>query len=278
MPVSYCCLFPGATNGSELRSRFARFENTKVHYLTSGKGERALIFVHGWACNAESWRGQSGSFPSQRVIIIDLPGHGESDKPHVDYTIDYFARSIAAVMADARIKSAVLIGHSMGAPIVGHFYRLYPEKTLGLVIVDGAMRPFLPREAMERLVIQLRANYPAAAAQMIDQMLTPVRDPRLRSEIRAAMLSTPDHVAISAMSGMADENAYEPGPMKVPVLAGLVKSHPWPTDIEQFLRSLAPRLELHMLDDVSHFLMMGKPREFNQALQAFLSKNRLLEN
>lgn len=33
-----------------------------------------------------------------------------------------------------------------------------------------------------------------------------------------------------------------------------------------------------MLDDVSHFLMMEKPREFNQALQAFLSKNRLLEN
>ena len=131
---------------------------------------------------------------------------------------------------------------------------------------------------MERLVIQLRANYPAAAAQMIDQMLTPVRDPRLRSEIRAAMLSTPNHVAISAMSGMADENAYEPGPMKVPVLAVLAKSHPWPTDIEQFLRSLAPRLELHMLDDVSHFLMMEKPREFNQALQAFLSKNRLLEN
>ena len=70
---------------------------------------------------------------------------------------------------------------------------------------------------------------------MIDQMLTPARDPRLRSEIRAAMLSTPDHVAISAMSGMADENAYEPGPMKVPVLAVPAKSHPWPTDIEQFL-------------------------------------------
>src|SRR5260370_34997292 len=278
MPVSYCCLFPGATNGSELRSRFARFENTKVHYLTSGKGERALVCVHGWACKAEALRGQSGSFPSQRVITIDLPGHGESDKPHVDYTIDYFARSIAAVMADARIKSAVLIGHSMGAPIVGHFYRLYPEKTLGLVIVDGAMRPFLPREAMERLVIQLRANYPAAAAQMIDQILTPLRDPRLRSEIRAAMLSTPDPVSISAMSGMADENAYEPGPMKVPVLAGLANSHPWPTDTEQFLRALAPRLGVHMLDDWSLFMMMGKPRGFHQALQAFLSKNPTLRD
>lgn len=270
-------MFAGAAHSSELKSRFAEFENTRVHYLTSGKGEEALIFVHGWTCNADFWRAQTSDFPSLRVIAIDLPGHGQSDKPQVEYTIEYFARSIAAVMRGARIKRAVLIGHSMGAPVVGQFYRLYPEKTLGLVIVDGAMRPFLAKEQIELLVVQLRANYAASAPQMVGEMLMPVKDLKLRTEIRAGMLATPDYVAISAMAGMANEKAYQLDPVKVPALAVLAKSHPWPADTEPFLRSLFPKLELHVWDDVSHFLMMEKPHEFNQTLQAFLLKNRLLK-
>jgi len=269
-------LFAGSARSTELKSRFARFDNIRVHYQISGTGPEALIFVHGWACNAEFWRAQTGSFPSLPVIAVDLPGHGQSDKPHVDYTIDYFARSIAAVMHYAGVKRAVLVGHSMGAPIIGQFYRLYPEKTLGLMIVDGAMRLFLPKAEMQRLVVQLRENYKTAAAQLIDGMLTPVANPSLKSEIRTAMLSTPDYVATSAMNGLANEKIYGQGPIKVPVVAVLAKSHGWPLDNEQFLRSLAPKLELHIWDHVSHFLMMERPQEFNQTLQAFLFQNRLL--
>jgi pimeloyl-ACP methyl ester carboxylesterase len=75
---------------------------------------------------------------------------------------------------------------------------------------------------------------------------------------------------------MADEKVYEKDPIKVPVLAILAKSPFWPADTEQFLRSLAPKLEYYMWADVSHFLMMEKPQEFNQTLEGFLSKNRLL--
>ena len=278
-----CCscllvlLFAGAARGAKMESRFAKFGDTKVHYQTGGKGEEALIFVHGWTCNADFWRGQVNAFPSLRVIAVDLPGHGQSDKPRVSYTMDYFARSIEAVMRDARVGRAVLVGHSMGTPVIRQFYRRYPEKTLGLVIVDGALRPFLPKEQVEQFIGQLRTNYQAAAPRMVDGMLTPVQDAKLKGEIRAAMLSTPDYVAISAMDGMADEKVYEKDPIKVPVLAVLAKSPFWPADTEQFLRSLAPRLEFHMWDGVSHFLMMEKPQEFNQTLQAFLLKNRLLK-
>ena len=47
-------------------------------------------------------------------------------------------------------------------------------------------------------------------------------------------------------------------------------------DTESFLRSLAPQLDFHMWEDVSHFLMMEKPQEFNQTLQAFLKNYKLL--
>lgn len=261
---------------AEMKSRFAKFEGIKVRYQTSGKGSDALVFVHGWTCNGDFWREQTGAFPTVRVIAIDLPGHGQSDKPHVDYTMAYFARSIEAVMRDAGVKRAVLIGHSMGAPVVREFYRLYPDKTLALVAVDGALRLFFPKAQMDQFLMQMRSNYVAAAPQMVDGILAAMKDEKLKSEIRTVMLSAPDYVAISAMTGMADEKLYKPDPINVPLLVVLAKAPFWGPDTETFLRSLAPNLEFHMWDGVSHFLMMDKPQEFNETLRAFLVKNKLL--
>lgn len=279
-PLCLCLLLlllAGAARGVELESSFAKYGETKVHYQASGKGEEALIFVHGWTCDLSFWRAQVGDFPAVRVVALDLPGHGRSDKPQVNYTMDYFARSIEAVMRDAGVKRAVLVGHSMGTPVIRQFYRLYPEKTLGLVIVDGALRLMLPKEQMGQFIGRLRSDYPSTAPQMVDGMLMPIRDAKMKGEIRKAMLSTPGHVAISAMEGMSDEKVYEKTPIKIPVLAILAKSPFWPADTEQFLRTLAPTPEFYMWADVSHFLMLEKPREFNQTVQGFLSKNRLLK-
>jgi pimeloyl-ACP methyl ester carboxylesterase len=76
------------------------------------------------------------------VIALDLPGHGQSDKPQIAYTMDLFANAIDAVMRDAKVERAVLVGHSMGTPVARQFYRKYPQKTLAIVIVDGGLRLF----------------------------------------------------------------------------------------------------------------------------------------
>ncbi len=274
----FVLLVAGVGQSAELKSRFASFDGAKIHYLAGGKGREALVFVHCWTCNSDFWRGQTKAFPNLRVIAMDLPGHGRSDKPQANYTMNYFARAVAAVMRDAGVKRAVLVGHSMGTPIVREFYRLYPEQTLGLVIVDGALRPFAPKEQTEQFMALMRANYKPVATQMIDGMLAPVKDAQLKAEIRTAMLSTPDYVALSAMNGMADEKIYERDSIKVPVLAVLAKSPFWQPDTEAFLRSLAANLDFQMWEGLSHFLMMEKPQDFNQALRAFLDKHKLLKN
>jgi pimeloyl-ACP methyl ester carboxylesterase len=217
-------LVANAGQSAELKSRFASFDGAKIHYLVSGKGRDALIFIHGWTCNADFWRGQTSAFPNVRVIAIDLPGHGRSDKPQTDYTMNYFARSIEAVMRDARVKRAVLVGHSMGTPVVREFYRLYPEQTLGLIFVDGGLRPFVPKEQTEQFLAVLRASYKTIATRMINGMIARIKDEQLKTEIRTAMLATPDYVALSAMKGMSDEKIFERDSINVPVLAVLAKS------------------------------------------------------
>lgn len=261
------------------QSRFAKLDGMRVHYQNHGAGDEALVFVHGWTCNLNFWRMQVPAFAGRmRVIAIDLPGHGESDKPNISYTQDLFARSVEAVLRDAGVRRAVLAGHSMGTPVVRQFYRKYPEKTLALVIVDGTLRPFAPGAVMSKYVEPLRRpNYKEAAGAMIDGMLSAQMEASLREEIKSSMLRTPQHVAVSAFEGMYDDAVWTDDQIKVPALAVLAASPFWPPDNEQRFRKIAPDMEYHLWQGVTHFLMMDKPAEFNRTLQSFLARRRLLK-
>lgn len=260
-------------------ARFARLDGSRVAYKSLGRGREALVFIHGWSCDLDFWRYQAPAFaPRRRVIALDLPGHGGSDKPRVRYSMDLFARAVDAVMRDARVEKAVLVGHSMGTPVARQFYRLYPGKTLALVAVDGSLRPFITDPAaVERFLGPLRgAGYREAFARAVDGMIGPATAADAREQIRRTMLSTPQHVIVGAGEAMFDPAIWTEDPIGVPVLCVLARSPFHSEDYEAFVRRLAPRLEYRVLDDAGHFLMMDKPAEFNSILARFLVENRLL--
>lgn len=262
-----------------VQSRFAHLDGMRVHYENTGTGEEALVFVHGWSCNLNFWRMQTPAFAGRmRVVAIDLPGHGESDKPEIAYTQDLFARSVDAVLRDAGVKRAVLVGHSMGTPVVRQFYRKYPEKTIALVIVDGVLRPIAPRAAMERYIAPMRSpGYKEIVGKMVDGMLNAQTPPALRTEIKNSMTATPQHVGVSAFEGMYDDAVWTEDQIKVPALAVLAASPFWPPDNEQQFKKIAPGVEYHMWQGVTHFLMMDKPDEFNRTLAEFITRRRLIK-
>ena len=260
------------------KSKFAKLDGAKIHYVNYGKGSDALVLIHGWTMNVDNWRDQIPDFASRyHVIAIDLPGHGQSDKPQVSYSMDYFARAVEAVMKDAKAKRAVLVGHSMGTPVARQFYRQYPQKTLALVIVDGVLRPLAEKTVMDRMIEGFRAP---TYKQSIDQMLTAMKGPSLSAEamerIKASSANTPQHVVVSAMEGMADPAIWGDDKINVPVLAIMARNPFYPPNIEEISRGLAPNMDFRMWEGVGHFVMMDKPKEFNEAVIGFLEKNKLL--
>ncbi len=264
--------------GAPPESKWAKLDGNKIHYYDIGntKAKNALVLIHGWTCNADFWKDSYNAFPGYRVIALDLPGHGQSDKPKVNYSMEYFARSVAAVMKHAGVKKVVLAGHSMGTPIAREYYRLHPGQTRGIVIVDGALRTFFPKAMADTFVGQLRANYKENSAKFVDGMAAVVQDEALRKYIREAMLAAPDYVAISAMEGMADEKIWKEDKINVPVLAIMAPSPFWPADVKEIFTSIAPNIDFQMWSGVSHFLQMEKPKEFNEQVRSFIVKNKLL--
>jgi pimeloyl-ACP methyl ester carboxylesterase len=261
------------------QSRFAKLDGARIHYVNYGKGREALVLVHGWTSNLEFWRDQVSELAKRnRVIAIDLPGHGLSDKPQIVYSMDLFARAVDAVLRDAHVDRAVLVGHSMGTPVVRQFYRKYPEKTRAIVIVDGSLRAFADRKTMEGFIAGFRGpNYKVAGSQMFAAMKGPLLSAEDQERIKASFLNTPQNVLVSAMEGMADDSIWGPDQIDVPVLAIMARNPFYPADIEQRFRGIAPNLDFQMWEGVGHFLMIEKPKQFNDAVLAFLDKNALLK-
>jgi pimeloyl-ACP methyl ester carboxylesterase len=281
-PIALCALLAGCTVilRAEEPSGVARsvqLDSAKVHYTDYGAGQNALLFVHGWSCDETFWAGQGPALGAKfHVITIDLPGHGQSDKPQIVYTMDLYVRAIDAVLRHAEVQSAVLVGHSNGTPIIRQFYRKFPEKTRALVIVEGALRPFGDKATMEKFVAQLKApNYEENVGKMIDGMTSPIHDAALREKIKTAILRTPQYVAASEMEATLDQELWKPDKINVPVLMILAKQPGWNAEYEQFVRGIVPHLNYQVWEGVSHFLMMEQPAKFNAALIAFLEKQQL---
>lgn len=261
-------------------SKFAPFDGMRIHYTDSGKGPEAIVFVHGWSCNLDFWKSNIPAFTgSSRVIAIDLPGHGQSDKPETTYSMDLFARAIDAVMTQAGVERATLVGHSMGTPVIRQFYRLQPKKTRALVIVDGALRPFGTRESMEPMIAQFRSpDYRKAVEGFVGFLAQSSNNKALLDQIRDAMLATPQHVVVGAMEGMLDPAIWGDDKITVPTLAIMAKNdQAWTPEYEKYVRELAPGIEYSVWDGVSHFLMMDDPDRFNRTVMEFMKKRNLVK-
>ena len=172
-----CATSPKSANPAkslaDAKSHFANFGTNKTHYLTVGKGNHTILFVHCWAGNSGFWREQIPALADKaRLILIDLPGHGQSDKPHTDYTMDFFAKAVLAVLSDARVDKVTLVGHSMGTPVICRVYAQAPEKVAALVAVDGTLRrPKVSLEDAGKFVAPFRASeYRAHTTRFIGSM------------------------------------------------------------------------------------------------------------
>src|SRR5437588_8491971 len=175
-------------------SKFLDVDHLKVHYTNYGKGDTALFFVHGWSCDETVWSEQAPALAEKiRVITIDLPGHGQSEKPKtIEYTMDLYVRAIDAVLSDAGVKSVILVGHSNGTPVIRQYYRKFPAKVKALVVVEGPLRPFFDKASIEKFVAPLRSeNYPESAGKLIEGMTSPIKDAALRDKLKGLMLRPP---------------------------------------------------------------------------------------
>jgi pimeloyl-ACP methyl ester carboxylesterase len=251
----------------------ANVDGMRIQSAVTGAGSQTVILVHGWTCDSSSWDAQVPVLAkTYRVITIDLPGHGKSDSPKDGkFSMDLFARAVEAVRVEAKADKIVLVGHSMGSPVIRQYARKFPAHVAGLVAVDGPldMRGFggaggftpPPMTGPEGL---------KAREGMIRSMFTPQTSEPVQKHVLLMMLAAPEGTASGAMQAMFDPSIRTDDVTPMPALAIVAGTGQLPNVAET--RKVLPAFEETQVAGTGHFVMMEKPEEFNRLLIAFLDK------
>jgi len=257
-----------------MESTAATVDGIPLHYTVTGGGPVTVIFVHGWTCDETSWSEQAPAVSQRyRMVTVDLPGHGKSGSPKDGkLSMDLFARAVEAVRAELKADRVVLVGHSMGTPVIVQYARLYPGHTAALVFVDGVVTlgppPIRKPNTSGMRGPGALANREANTRSMFSSATTP----ELQQKILKMMLAAPESTAVGAMEAMFDPAIWKRDVIGLPVLA--LYADKSGLGNRAYMKQHYPHLEYHEIPGTGHFLMLEKPAEFNRLLLAFLDKQK----
>ena len=247
----------------------ATVDGIDIKWTSTGSGPRAVIFVHGWTCDQTSWRYQVPEISQQyRVITLDLPGHGKSGSPADGrFSMDLFVRAVEAVRSEAKVDKAVLVGHSMGGPVVRQYALTFPARVSGLVLVDGLVQVAGTTQPTRPRMIGPEGQ---RMREGIARGMASTATPEVQSQIVEMMLRTSEATADGAMTATWDQSWWTNDVVSVPVLG--VYAERSAVANPDGMKRLYSELEYHVLPGTGHFLMMERPDEFNRLLRQFLEK------
>lgn len=106
-------------------------KNVDINYIDYGNGDNTLVFLHGWGQNISMMKPLGDRLRKEnRIIIVDLPGFGNSQEPDTIWTLNDYVEAIHILLQDLDVKSPILLGHSFGGKISLLYASIYPIKKL----------------------------------------------------------------------------------------------------------------------------------------------------
>ncbi len=116
----------------------------------TGEGE-CLVLIHGYTDNLNLWYNQVPVFSERyRVLTYDVRGFGRTEVSRADYSMALFAEDLHALLGALGIRSACVLGYSMGGRIAMEFACTYPEMTRGLIFANSGIGEAPSPEMQER--------------------------------------------------------------------------------------------------------------------------------
>jgi len=114
-------------------------QGVETNYKNIGKG-KLLLILHGWGSNSEKWQGigELLSKNGMKVIILDLPGFGNSQKPSKVWGLDDYCQFIWGFINFLNLEKFYLLGHSFGGALAVKCALRFPEKIEKLFLVGAA--------------------------------------------------------------------------------------------------------------------------------------------
>jgi pimeloyl-ACP methyl ester carboxylesterase len=246
-------------------------DGVHIDYRVYGRGDPAIVFIHGWSCDANYWQGQVANFRQRyTVVAVNLAGHGASTRNRQAWSIGAFGDDVAAAVQSLPNRQLVLVGHSMGGPVALEAARRLGDRVIGIVGVDtfqglGASPVRTPE--IDQALAAAQADPIGFTREFVTTRFFPEdADPAFVRRIADDMALAPPEVSLPSLIAIVD---YDAAPtlagIEVPIVA-INADLDGPLDVERIQRA-APTFRARIMSGHGHFLMMEDPAAFNALLQ-----------
>ncbi|NNF61979.1 MAG: alpha/beta fold hydrolase [Gammaproteobacteria bacterium] len=183
------------------------YQGHELHYEEHGSGDRVVVLLHGLLLDANVNRGLARGFADRgyRVILLDLLGHGRSDKPEDArlHRFDRYAEQVVELLDHLSIDKAVIGGVSLGADVSLQVAVMAPERLHGLIVEMPVMENATPFAALLFVPLLLGVQFGGPVARWTSKLWG--RVPRTRYETANSvlnMLSAPPRVTAAVLHGI----------------------------------------------------------------------------
>jgi pimeloyl-ACP methyl ester carboxylesterase len=254
------------------------YKNTKIAFTDTGKGT-AVVLLHGFLENQTMW---SAFIPElakkNRIITIDLLGHGKTESLGYVHSMEDQADMIHAVLHELKIRKSVFIGHSMGGYVALAFAELYPDNVKGIVLQNSTSRADSDerKKNRDRAIKAVKQNYTNFVRLSIANLFSENNREKLENEIekvKLEALKTPLQGIIAALEGMKIRKDREvllhfaPYPIQL-ILGKKDGVLIYDENVDQIERT---KVELTAFPD-GHMSHIENDKELMSVLKAFLKK------
>jgi pimeloyl-ACP methyl ester carboxylesterase len=248
-------------------------DGVSVAYEDPGTGAPALVFIHGLTGDHSNFEAQMSFFEmSNRVVGIDLPGSGASGGDRSEWTMAAFGRDVVDVIDHLGLADLVLVGHSFGGDVTVEAAKRLHNGVRALVWVSSyrSLGGVKPDSQREKWLAPFSSDFVAAMDDLTRRNFGPNADAVQVDEVAAKARGADPTRAINVLAAkLYNEPALLDGLSKIdaPVFA----INPGFKDNDE--PSLGTyNIELTVINDVGHFVMMEDPDRFNQALSRILTR------
>jgi len=252
--------------------RLAR-DGIQLSFEIAGTGQSELLFVHGLGGDRTHFAPQMEYFAHKgRVLNAELRGHGESDKPKQEYSIEGFAEDLVWLCTRLNIKKPVIIGQSMGGNMALEIAARYLDFPAGLVLLDsGVLFPESAGTVFAGYLDGLRSpDFEDQVRKIVADSCLPTD--KCRALVEQTFLATPQHVMVSTFESLFPWDLHRARDCakacQVPVL--YIQAAHRLADLDLFAE-LCPQLVTAKAVGSGHFLSLEVPEQINPMIERFIS-------
>ncbi|HEU4828979.1 MAG TPA: alpha/beta fold hydrolase [Gemmatimonadales bacterium] len=253
--------------------------DVSVRAVRLGAGDTTLVLLHGYGESLMSWRAVADRLGQRfRVVAIDLPGFGLSDKPAAPYTLDAMQRRVADFIARWTEGPVVVVGHSMGGEIAAALAIDEPRVVAAVLVAPAG-------HALAALVDSLPASL-AGIAGAATPLVIPVHDPQWLGEpedrLRYDPILDPAYrAATRAVLEQFDFGALRDrfGELEKPVLVIWGRQDPTiPFEVGETIAAELPCATLVPIDGALHRPHQAQPDRVAGAIERFFHRSPSCES